>query len=312
MPVLVGQQPGGVVLPEVGFAIATWYAPDGSVWPLMARESGVFTLADGVSGLGSAALAITTDDRARGGVKVRHIQPGPRTIIWPLHIFGATHVEFINLWREVENAFTQTTELGPGQLEIARPDGTARRVDAYYDSGFDPSGTQGSYIFSDTCVISLLCEDPYWRDANPVHVHREFAAGVDFQSPYPSVSSSQVLGDTTLINAGNVAAWPTTVITGPASLFTSTRLDTGDEFVLDPNATAIAHGDLAAGEQVTVRTDPPQVRFQDGSNWTATLDWPGAVLWSIPPGRTAASFELDGASAGSAVDLTFYQRYKSA
>lgn len=314
MPVLVRPGPGShaVELPDVGYAVATWHAPDGSVWPLMAPDAGWFTLSEGVSGLGSAAIAITTDTKPRGGVRVRHIQPGPRTILWPLYVYGATHTEFIARWRALETAITMTTERGPGQLEIARPDGSARRVDAYYTDGFEPTLKQGYYITSDTCVITLTCEDPYWRDAVPQHTHREFAAGVDFQSPYPSVSSSQVLGDTTLFNPGQVDAWPAWTMTGPALILTATRQDTGDTFSLDPNAAAIGHGDLAAGEYVTVQTDPPRVRFMDGSNWTGALNWPGAVLWPLPPGQTDVSFDLDGAASGSAVDLTFYPRYKSA
>lgn len=314
MPVLVRPQTGqgGQVLPDVGFAVATWFAPDGTVLPLTAPDSGLITQADGVSGLGSAAITITTDERARGGVKVRHIQPGSRAITWPIYVHGADHMEFITRWRAVERAFTSTSEQGPGRLEIARPDGSARVVDAYYESGFEPSGKQGYYIASDFAVLSLLCEDPYWRDRQPNTVHREFAEGVDYQSPYPSVSSSQVLGETTVTNPGDVDAWPDWTMTGPASVLTAARLDTGDAFSLNPSATGIAHGNLVAGEFVTVETDPPRVRFMDGSNWTGALNWPGAVLWPLPPGTTDVTFDLEGAAAGSAVDLTYFPRYKSA
>lgn len=314
MPVLVRTPAGvspGMVLPDVGFCVATWYAPDGSVWPLMAND-GVLTLSEGVAGLGSADITITSDPRARGGARVRHIQPETRTITWPLDISGTTHMEFIGRWRAVERAFTSTSEQGPGRLEIARPDGSARAVDAYYESGFDPSSKQGSYITSDTCVLSLFCEDPYWRDVQAVTEHREFAAGVDFQSPYPRVSSSQVLGETTLYNPGDVDAWIDWKMTGPAAILTATRLDTSEAWSVDPNADDVGHGDLATGEWVTVQTDPPKIRFMDGSNWIAALNWPEAVLWSLPHGETAVSFDLDGAAAGSAVDLSFYPRYKSA
>lgn len=314
MPVIVRLGAGSTpaVLPDVGYCVATWYAPDGSVWPLMAPASGWFTQSEGVSGLGAAAITITTDDRARGGARVRHIQPGTRTIIWPVYVYGDTHTEFIERWRAVTSAFTQTSRLGPGQLEIARPDGSARIVDAYYESGIEVSGKQGYGITSDFFVMSLICEDPYWRDRHPQRIHREFSEGVDFLSPYPSVSSSQVLGDTTLTNPGDVEAWPSWKMTGPASILTATRLDTGESFSLDPDATDVGHGDLAASEYVTVDTDPPRVRFQDGTNWIAALNWPGAVLWPLPPGQTQVTFELGGASGGSAVDMTFYPRYETA
>ncbi len=42
------------------------------------------------------------------------------------------------------------------------------------------------------------------------------------------------------------------------------------------------------------------------------LNWPEAVLWSLPPGDTPVTFQLDGAATGSAVDLTFHPRYETA
>lgn len=314
MPILVAPPAGGggVVLPGVGFSVATWYAPDGSVWPLTAPDSGLFTLADGVSGLDAAAITITTDDRARGGVRVRHIQPVQRIITWPIYVYADDHQSFIRQWRRVASAFTQTTRLGPGELEIARPDGTARRVQAYYQEGFAGQGKQGYGIVSDYCVLTLLCEDPYWRSTTAMTVHREYGVPVDYQDPYPTVSSSQVLGATIVENPGDVEAWPNWTITGPASLVTATNNTRGESFQLDPNAASIAHGNLAAGEQVMITTDPPTVTYQDGSDWIGALSWPGAVLWPLDPGANDVTFQLDGSGPGSAVDLSFYARYETA
>ncbi|WP_432136837.1 phage tail protein [Streptomyces sp. bgisy154] len=226
-------------------------------------------------------------------------------------MYGATHLEFVERWRQLARAFTRTLRDGPGTLKVARPDGTARTIAVYYQDGWDGQGSRSasSAIF-DSAVLTLLCEDPYWLDKQPVMVHREYGVGADFLVPYPTVSSSQVLGATTVTNPGDVDVWPEWTITGPASLITFTREDTGDSFVLDP--TAVGHGNLLAGEQVTVRTDPPQVRYQDGSNWIGALNWPSATLWSLPPGSTDVTFQLDGAGAGSAVDLTFYPKYETA
>lgn len=312
MPLLVAPATGGVVLPQVGFSIATWYAPDGTVWPLTAPDSGIRTLADGVTGLDAAAIVITSDDRARGGVKVRHIQPGGRVITWPLFVYADDHQQFVEKWRQVGRAFAQTTRLGPGELEIARPDGTARRVQAYYQEGFASQAKQGFGIYSDFFVLTLLCEDPYWRSTQSISIHREYGTAVDFQDPYPTISSSQVLGETTLVNPGDAEAWPEWTITGPAALLTATNSTRGESFELDPNATAIGHGDLAGGEQVTVMTDPPRVRFQDGSNWTGALNFPGAVLWPLDPGESEVDFQVDSSGPGTAIDLSFVPRYETA
>ncbi|MBK3561083.1 phage tail family protein [Streptomyces sp. MBT56] len=316
--------PGGggtpIPLPGVGNATAFYTDPAGTVWPLSESAAGWFTLAAGVSGLGAAAYTLTSDAQPRGGARLRHAQPQPRTIIWPLYVYGDTHLQYLERWRQLATAFTRTLRRGrdgrrtPGTLTIVRPDGTSRSVKVFYSAGFEGQGKAGSGIISDAVALALWCEDPYWTDGEAVTVHRENGALVDFLDPYPSVSSSQVLGETVVDNPGDAVVWPTWTITGPASLITFTNEDTGDSFALDP--AAVGHGALAAGEQVTVRTDPGQVRFQDGSpdgvNWAGALDWPEAVLWGLEPGENLVTFQLDGSGPGSAVDLTFHARHETA
>jgi hypothetical protein len=195
-------------------------------------------------------------------------------------------------------------------LEIARPDGTRRQIQVYYQEGWEGRGARGSGWIVDVAVMSLWCEDPYWVDPEPVVVHREQAGAGSFFTPYPTVSSSQVLGATTVHNPSDVTVWPTWTITGPASLITFTHQGTGEAFTLNPSS--VGHGPLLAGQRVTVRTDPPQVRYQDGSNWVGALNWPAATLWGLAPGDNAVSFTLAGAATGSAVDLRFNPRYETA
>ncbi|WP_125262313.1 phage tail protein [Streptomyces alboflavus] len=311
-PAVDPPDPGGtpVPLPEVGLAVASYTDPSGTVWPLMNEAAGWFTLADGVSGLGAAPYTLTTDAHPRGGARLRYAQPQPRAIVWPLYVYGEDHVEFVGRWRALATAFTRTLREGPGWLEIARPDGTRRRIAVHYQEGFEGRGSKGSGIVSDSAVITLWCQDPYWIDPVEVSVHRETGALVDFLVPYPSVSSSQVLGATTLRNPGDVVVWPKWTVTGPASLITFTHNGTGESFSLNPAATG--HGNLLAGERVTIATDPPAVRYQDGGNWTAGLNWPGAVLWGLSPGDNPVTFQLDGSGPGSAVDLAFSPRYETA
>lgn len=301
-----------VPLPEIGFATATYTDPSGTVWPLTDTEAGWFTLADGVSGLGAAPYDFTSDAQPRGGARLRHAQPQPRTLVWPLYVYGDTHVEFVGRWRALATAFTRTLREGPGVLEIARPSGGRRRIAVYYQEGFEGRGSQGMGIASDAAVITLWCEDPYWVNPVTVSVHRESGALADFLNPYPTISSSQVLGATTVTNPGDVVVWPTWTVTGPASLITFTHQGTGESFSLDPNAAAIGHGNLLAGEQVTISTDPPTVRYQNGDNWVGGLNWPSAVLWGLAPGDNPVTFQLDGSGPTSAVDLVFNPRFETA
>lgn len=299
-----------VEIPGVGYASIAYIDPAGGVWPMTDQARGWFALADGVSGLGAAPYTLTSDPHPRGGARLRHVQPQPRTIVWPLLVQGSTHQQFTDRWRALAKAFTRTLRDGPGVLEIARPDGGRRRISVHYSEGFDGQGRHATGITWDTAVITLWCEDPYWTDPVTQVVHREYGVGEDYLEPYPSVSSGQVLGATTVTNPGDITVWPEWTITGPASLVTFTHSGSGDAFTLDP--TAVGHGPLLAGEQVTVSTDPPRVRYQDGTNWIGALDWPGAVLWGLEPGGNAVTFQLDGSGPGSAVDLSYNPRYETA
>ncbi|MFI7239661.1 phage tail protein [Streptomyces cyaneofuscatus] len=326
-PVITPPDPGGgtgipVPLPDVGYAVATYTDPTGKVWSLTDEDAGWFTLAEGVSGLGATSYSFTTDAHPRGGARLRYAQAQPRSIVWPLYVYGEDHMQFVGRWRALATAFTRTLREGPGWLEIARPDGTRRRIAVHYQEGFEGRGSKGSGVVSDAAAITLWCEDPYWIDPVEVAVHRETGALSSFFVPYPTVSSSQVLGATTLRNPGDVVVWPKWTITGPASLitFTVTRTtlvdgapaETTESFTLDPTDPDIGHGALLAGEEVTISTDPPSVRFQDGSNWIGGLSWPSAVLWGLDPGDNAVTFQLDSSGPGSSVDLAFNPRYETA
>lgn len=315
-PEVAPPDPGGggtpVPLPEVGLAVASYTDPTGTVWPLMDEAAGYFTVADGVSGLGATSYSFTTDVHPRGGARLRHAQPQPRAIVWPLYVYGDTHVEFIGRWRALATAFTRTLREGPGWLEIARPDGSRRRIAVHYQEGFEGKGAKGYGVTSDYAVLTLWCEDPYWIDPTDVSVHRENGVLSDFLVPYPTVSSSQVLGATVVENPGDVVVWPTWRVTGPASAITFTHEDTGEAFTLDPTLPAVGHGALLAGQTVTISTDPPSVRYQDGANWIGGLNWPSATLWGLAPGDNHVRFQLDGSGPGSAVDLVYNARYETA
>ncbi|MFE9936313.1 phage tail family protein [Streptomyces hirsutus] len=312
--------PPPVEVPEIGYASITYIDPTGTRWPMTDLSADWFVLAEGVSGLGAAPYSRTSDSHPRGGARRRHVQPLARSIIWPLLVKGADHMAFTGNWRALARAFTRTLREGPGWLEVVRPDGSGRRIAVEYESGWDGLGQPATGIAWDKAVLTLWCEDPYWVGLQAQTVHREQGAGQDFLQPYPTVSSSQVLGATTLVNPGDVEVWPTWTVTGPATAitFSATKKVRGpdglrtvvESFTLDMTATV--HGALLAGETVTISTDPPRVRSGTGENLSNGLNWPGAVLWSLPPGTTPVTFQLAGAQPGSAVDLAYYPRYEIA
>jgi hypothetical protein len=197
----------------------------------------------------------------------------------------------------------------PTQLAHVSPDGSRRHIRVIYQEGWEQSGDRNQGQVFDSAVLSLWCEDPYWYDADPIVERRDTGVPLDYLDPYPSVSSGQVLGATTITNPGDVGAWPVWTITGPAELVTATHEDTGEEWVLDPSAVG---GTLGAGETVVVTTDPARVRYEGATNWVGALNWPAARLWGLEPGDNAITFQLDGADTASSVEASFHARYQTA
>ncbi|MEU0081361.1 hypothetical protein ABZY58_25965 [Micromonospora tulbaghiae] len=281
-----------------------WITPgDGREVQLTSDSELHFTL-DAWSGVtGAAPISIVADPHPRGGTRVRHIQPQPRTMILPVRVRADTHMELVWGWRDLASAIVATRRLGPGRLRILRPDGSAREIEAYYQAGFD--GEPGQGWLYDTAVLSLYCPDPFWRDVRPETIPYSYGGDpVSYLSPYLTVSPSNILGATTANNAGNVEAWPTWRIVGPATSLVATNHTTGEAFEMV--------GTLSAGEVATISTDPPQVRGPAGQNWSDKLTYPGAVLWGLQPGPNAVEFAVSGAAAGTEIALSYVPRYETA
>lgn len=286
-----------------------WVAPDGGVHELTSPNlTGINALASNLLGA-SNLVETTTDDNPRGGVTVRHQQALGRLMILPVHVRGRSQAEFLERWRGLEDAFTQTQDLGPGTLQVRRPDGSRREIQCWYESGWDGQPEHGVGVNWDNAVLTLLTESPFWRDPTLVRVTRAFAEPVDYFDPYASISSGQVLGENTVLNDGQVLAWPTWRLTGPLSLFTATLTDAGEEFSFDPDWDG--DGPLLAGQTATIVTDPVQVRGPAGEVWTGAINFPTGVLWALRRGTNQVTFTAAGADVGTQVQLEFHRRYRT-
>jgi hypothetical protein len=314
MPLLVGAgltpspHPDNPTVPvwveDAGSIYATWTDPLGQQWQLSNTDDhlGYFTT-DAIAGWGAVPVEIITDPLSRGGEDVRHIRAEPRRLTWPLHIFGDDHLQFLTRYRNLLRAFTATTHRRtPGVLRVARPDGTAREIEAFYEDGFGGEAGE-NWLFANP-VLTLFCPDGYWRAAEPTIIPRTNAPGRPYLRRYPQVSSAQVLGAFTATNPGEVDAWPTWTITGPATKVIAVNTDAGGAFTL-------TH-DLPPGETITITTNRPTVRGPGGRNLTDALDWPGAMLWPLVPGTNQVDVQIHGAGPGSGFTLTFHARFEGA
>lgn len=302
MPYYAGIQPtttapetgGGVAAPEI--FVPTWHAPDGETVVQLNAPRSWLRSQRAVGGIGAVPVDIVTTPNPDGGAVVEYVRAKERTIVWPLFMRGATHSEFLTLWHATIEAFTQTRNLGPGLLRIARPDGSQREIPAYYQAGFelDPSGSDGAWTYA-SAPLNLLCPSPWWRDVDPTPFYQEQVGGTPFLTSYPSVSSGAVLGDGTVVVDGSEAVWPSWTIRGPMTQLVATNTTRGESFTLTHT--------LTAGELITISSRPIQVRGPSDTNLINKLDLPTGKPWRLDPGSNSVSFTMTGAAAASGSDL---------
>jgi hypothetical protein len=311
VPLLIGANvvapdaPQPVWTEDVGTMVATWTTPDGAVIQLSntSPDMGWFTTS-GPAGWGANPVSLVTDPLANGGEQVRFIRSEARRITWPLHVYGQTYQQFQQRYRRIMRAFTMTTQRrAPGILTVYLPDGSARFIAAYYETGFGGEG--GENWLSANPVLTLYCPDGYWSDVDPITVTRRGGSTVEasFYNPFINLGQSQTLGATVINNPGEIDAWPTWTITGPMSKITAVNETLGVQFALTTT--------LTEGQQVRITTNRPTVRGPGDSNLTGKLDWPSAVLWPLVPGDNAINFALENASSSSQVSMSFYPRYEA-
>lgn len=292
---------------EIGTMYATWTDPTGQVWELtnVDDDSGWFTT-NGPGGWGAVEYEIILDPLASGGGEPRFIRAESGRVTWPLYIAGDTHMEFLTRYRAIKRAILMTVHRGQlGVLRVARPDGSARELRCFYESGL--RGEPGENWVKAQPVVTFLAPDGYWRDVEETVIeHSYVGTPVSFFDPFFTVSDSQVLGEATITNVGDVDAWPEWTITGPMTSIAATNHTTGKAFTLD-------HA-LTSGEQITIRTARPRpmVRGPADINLVGALNWPAAQLWPLIPDLNEIEFDVAGAAAGTKTQLRYFNRYDGA
>lgn len=290
----------------VGTMNATWIDPDGTEWPLtdIAESRGYFTGRE-IAGWGAAPYELVTDPQPRGGETLRFIRQQPARITWPLHVWGETHLEFVTRYRALRRAFMMTVHKGlPGILRVARPDGSSREIQAYYEDGWGGE-TRENWVSANP-VLTLWCPEGSWYDTQATTITRSASDTVPFNNPFLRLSPATVLGSTTVNNPGDLTAWPEWTINGPATSITATNHTLGQQFVLTYT--------LTVGQAITVTTagPHPNVRGPSGENLSGQLNWPTAYLWGLDPGDNSVEFVVGGSSVDTSIVLSFNARYEGA
>ncbi|QLF82705.1 minor tail protein [Microbacterium phage Cicada] len=170
--------------------------------------------------------------------------------------------------------------------------------------GFDwATDTDGrSYIKT---TVTLEAGDPYWTSEDQESkVISPTGVGLGILAPGVSlvqlrVGSTSGFGDTTIINSGEVEAYPVWTFEAPFSSFTMTS---------EYGETLEWVGDVAKSTgYIRVNTQDGTVVDETGANRYAELgDAP--KFWAVNPGTTEASVVLNDAGAGTRATVVWARR----
>ncbi len=269
-----------------------WVGADGSVWDLSAGP--VVLQQSGVDGFGQPKWdrqVITSAGRDGQRRTLQRSRAEPRDGLLPVVLSAADMDSWLTLSRAWWNSWSPDVA---GSLKVTAPDGRTRQIAAFlsddnaYAPAFDPSIRAVELV-----AVTWIADDPWWRGSPRTFLFTVGSGAADFFNggaapPFIIVDSSTV-ATATISNTGDLDAWPTYTITGPATDFSITV----DGHIVSGTIT------VATGETLTIDTDPAVqtaiLTHADGSTSNVTPQLTGIDFASILPGESIPlTVTLDG------------------
>lgn len=294
---------------SIGTVALSWIPAGGEEY-VLTPGSGSIRLRHGVDGLDMPPQEQARSPRMRGGSTLHNKRWASRPVMLPVVLQGGNEMELTEARRQLVRMFNPMSSEG-GELVVAQPDGSRRRITLIYDSGLESplAGHWGPTPLVHRYDIVLNADDPlFYGDEKKVPFPPP--EGVDFfptpgSADFLTISSSTTMGDLDLEIDGEEDAWPTWFLTGPMTTVLLRNRDTGLQLYLTAN--------LAAGQTLVIRTDAtdPAMRITDGAGnnrWAQTAgQFPN--LWPLAPGMNRVTVTAQGTGIGSNVLLTYRPRY---
>lgn len=179
-----------------------------------------------------------------------------------------------------------------------------------YGGGME-GDSASAYDDAEFAAVAFTCRDPAWYDLD------EKSITVNYSDMTHAVygSSIQLTSADGLYTDGDWYAFPTIAITGPCTDFDLQSTTTSQRLRY--------YGDIAAGEVVTICTNPHPAYLSAQSDVQGNVrrwvhpddDFGGFCLWPAPKAAAGCNvWELDtiGMESGSRVEFTWEDRYQGA
>lgn len=228
---------------------------------------------------------------------------GGRLISWQQVIAGDTAAEHITNRKNLFKALLLSRDSnGVAQTKVAR---FTDNDDSVYRVNYVARKVQfpRNKITLDRGVIILECEDEALLSDTLSTETITLASGGGFTIPFtiPFTISPQVGGSTTLVNDGDLPAWPTIIFRGP--LTSPTILNETSGVFLQLSGLS-----LEVGESVTI-TMRPLIITQDSINDKFSTKTSSSSPWSLAPGSNVIVFTDTVFDSRASVSISWRDSY---
>jgi len=239
-------------------------------------------------------------NRAGSGSVLEQIRDAARTVDVPVLVTG----ELRSNLRNLVGLFDPNVE---GTL-VSTVDSVQRRLRCRYVGGFEWIERLPNV---QNALISFRAFDPFWEDVDPNVVEVSRGSTGTWLPWEMTVSPIRTLPDVvfaevSIVNNGDVQAWPVWTLTGPFTSVTLENVGTGEMLIVDFVA--------SSGDILTIDTRPgvKTVTDQDGVSKFSALDAQFDRFFSFQPGNSTINVTLAGSDNDSSVLLSWRRRWRSA
>jgi hypothetical protein len=264
----------------------------------------------GVRGAAFPVVTPVTDKLPHApGVSLRRLGTAMGVIELPLTLKAASSALLDGVYDNLRSWVVPGTERGDPDmvyLQVTRDDGAQREIEALGVLG--PGDDALGFPLWQRTTLTLFCPDPYWQDQSDTLV--TFTNGTGTRSWWPyypyDLTPTSTFAIQTVVNSGNVEAWPVWTISGPATNPVLVNVTTG-EFV------AFIGLSLVAGQVLTLDTrergeNSKRVYDNNGSNMWPYVS-PTSGLWPLEVGSNQVLVQMSGTTGATAASLSYRRRW---
>jgi len=276
------------------------YSLEGANGDVITFDDTTYVLRSGIVGLGIPATAVRIEESAGDGGVWRHTKRQARDVDLPVTVFGTSRGDVETKLRRLGKILQDS--LGAPKLRATYTGGESLYLEVHYTGGGETvyDNDQAGLTWA-TWGLMLRAPNPFWRSG----LEETFSIGSGGtgrgllpQLSKLKVSSSSQLGTVTVVNAGDVAAYPVWTITGPVQ-----------NLVISNGTQGFGFGQIFSGEVLTVNTETGAVTDADGVNSYSRLS-AAPKLFLLPPGTTSLAVNGDDVDLNFNVQLTYSPRYE--